>query len=383
MASTTVVSQAVRARDVRASAVSQQTRAPSAVTSDAKLPLLLRALKGDRVERPPVWMMRQAGRYQKVYQELCKKHPTFRERSENADLAVEISLQPYRAFRPDGVILFSDILTPLPAMNIAFDLPPGKGPVILNPIRTAAQVREVTTGDDFTFRETNHYVGEALTRLRQEVGDEATVLGFAGCPYTLATYIIEGGSSKNFTHIKRMMLAEPATLHALLDKLATNVADYVRYQADAGARVVQIFDSWAAHLMPQDFDEFCAPYNKRIIDEVRRTHPDLPIILYISGSGGLIERMAQCGPDVLSIDHSVDLGDAIRRGGSRFAYQGNLDPAILFAEKDTIRARTHAIARQARSAGVRHVMNLGHGVLPTTPEDHVGAFFEAAKEFRY
>lgn len=209
-----------------------------------------------------MWMMRQAGRYQKVYQELCKKHPTFRERSENADLAVEISLQPYRAFRPDGVILFSDILTPLPAMNIAFDLPPGKGPVILNPIRTAAQVREVTTGDDFTFRETNHYVGEALTRLRQEVGDEATVLGFAGCPYTLATYIIEGGSSKNFTHIKRMMLAEPATLHALLDKLATNVADYVRYQADAGARVVQIFDSWAAHLMPQDFDEFCAPYNK-------------------------------------------------------------------------------------------------------------------------
>lgn len=208
-------------------------------------------------------MMRQAGRYQKVYQDLCKKHTTFRERSENTDLAVEISLQPWRAFKPDGVILFSDILTPLPAMNIKFDLPPGKGPLIETPIRTMEQVREVTTGDDFTYRETNHYVGEALQRLREEVkGTDTAVLGFAGCPFTLATYIVEGGSSKNFTNIKAMMYNDPKTLHALLEKLTLNVIDYVRYQADMGAEVVQIFDSWAAHIMPQDFDVFCGPYNK-------------------------------------------------------------------------------------------------------------------------
>jgi uroporphyrinogen decarboxylase len=267
-------------------------------------------------------------------------------------------------------------------MNIPFDIPGGIGPVIHDPIRTMEQVKEVTTGDNFTARETNHYVGEALTQLREAVGNEATVLGFAGCPYTLATYIVEGGSSKNFTHIKKMMFHQPEVLHALLDKLADNVTDYIRYQADSGAQVVQIFDSWAAHLMPLDYDVFCAPYNKRIIAEVKKTHPDLPVILYISGSGGLIERMADAQPDILSIDHSVDMSDAIRRAGTGFAYQGNLDPGVLFADKDFIAKRVETIARQAKDAGVRHLMNTGHGVLPTTPEENVAAFFEAAKSLK-
>lgn len=272
--------------------------------------------------RPPVWMMRQAGRYMQVYKDLCKKHKTFRERSENVDLAVEISLQPWEAFRPDGVILFSDILTPLPGMGISFDITEGKGPVIHDPIRTMAQVDKMTK---LVPHESNPYVGEALTRLRKAVGNEATVLGFAGLPFTMATYIVEGGSSKSFSNTKRLMFTKPDVMHALLSKLADNCAEYIRYQADAGAQasppastprgrsgrsaarntffsplvffrrpqVVQVFDSWASELMPQDFDEFAAPYIRRIIQDVKKTHPNLPIILYISGSGGLIERLVR------------------------------------------------------------------------------------------
>lgn len=296
-----------------------------------------------------MWAMRQAGRCMKVYRDMCKTHKTFRERSENADLAVEVSLQPWRAWRPDGVILFSDILTPLPGLGIPFDIVEGKGPLIADPVRTMAQVDALTPLDPDG---TCPFVGQALRALRSEVGGEAAVLGFVGAPFTLATYIVEGGSSKSFVHTKRMAFAQPEVLHALLGRLADAIADYVRYQADAGAQAVQIFDSWASHLSPQDFDAFSAPYIRRVIDSVRATHPTLPIILYISGSGGLLERMAACGPDVISLDQSVDLVEGIRRvnggaggapagGGARgsgrpFAIQGNLDPGVLFGDKATV-----------------------------------------------
>ncbi|KAK9904151.1 hypothetical protein WJX75_005475 [Coccomyxa subellipsoidea] len=319
-------------------------------------------------------MMRQAGRYMKVYQDLCKKHPTFRERSENTDLAVEVSLQPWRAFKPDGVILFSDILTPLTGMNIPFDIDTGRGPIIHDPIRTMEQVKQVTR---LQAEEATPYVGEALRALRAEVGNQSAVLGFVGAPFTLASYIVEGGSSKNYTHIKRLAFAQPAVLHALLSKLADNIADYVRYQADAGAQVVQIFDSWASQLAPQDFEVFSAPYIKQIIADVRKTHPQLKLILYISGSGGLLERMAACQPDIMSIDQHVDMRDAIARIGPDFAVQGNMDPGVLFGSKDVIEQRILDTVRAAR--GTRHVMNLGHGVLVGTPEDSVAHFFEVAR----
>lgn len=352
------------------------TEAPAATSSKetADEPLLLRALQGIPVERPPVWMMRQAGRYMKSYMELCKKHPSFRERSENADLAVEVSLQPWRAFKPDGVILFSDILTPLTGMNIPFDITGGSGPIIHNPIRTLEQVKQVTS---LVPEEATPYVGEALTRLREEVGNQSTVLGFVGAPFTLACYIVEGESSKMYTHMKTLMFKEPAVLHALLDKLADSIADYVRYQADTGAQAVQIFDSWASELEPQDFDIFAGPYIQKIIDSVRKTHPDLTIILYISGSGGLLERMAACKPDVISVDQRVDMRDAIKRIGPSFAVQGNMDPGVLFGSKETITQRVIDTVRKAQ--GSRHIMNLGHGVLVGTPEENVGHFFEVAR----
>ncbi|PSC73649.1 uroporphyrinogen decarboxylase [Micractinium conductrix] len=341
---------------------------------------MLRALRGEEVERPPVWMMRQAGRYMKVYQELCKKHTTFRERSENVDIAVEVSLQPWRAFQPDGVILFSDILTPITGMNIPFDITAGKGPVIADPIRTMAAVDKVTplNPDDCV-----PFVGEALRRLRAEVGNASTVLGFVGAPFTLATYIVEGGMSKNYTQIKKLMFSEPAVLHALLQKLADAVVTYIKYQHDNGAQVVQIFDSWAAQLSPMDYDIWCAPYLKHIIAEAKKQCPDLPIILYISNSGALVERMAACNPDIISLCHTVDMKEGIQRGGTQFAYQGNMDAGVLFGSKEMITQRVRETAKAAKEMGVRHVMNTGHGVMVGTPEENVEHFFRVAKELRY
>ena len=290
------------------------------------------------------------------------------------DVAVEVSLQPWRAFKPDGVILFSDILTPLTGMNIPFDIVAGKGPVIHDPIRTMAQVVQVTP---LIGEEATPYVGAALRALRSEVGNASAVLGFVGAPFTLATYIVEGGMSNKYTHIKRLAFSQPAVLHALLDKLCDGITDYVRYQADAGAQVVQIFDSWASELSPQDFDVFSAPYIKRIIDGVKVTHPDLNLILYISGSGGLMERMAALGPDIISVDQRVDMKDAIARIGPNFAVQGNMDPGVLFGSREAIEKRIIETVRAAK--GTRHVMNTGHGVLVGTPEDAVAHFFEVAK----
>lgn len=341
-------------------------------------PLLLNAVRGKKVERPPVWLMRQAGRYMKSYQMICEKHPSFRERSENVDLVVEISLQPWKVFKPDGVILFSDILTPLTGMNIPFDIVKGKGPVIYSPLRTAADVDQVT---EFNPPEFVPYVGEALTILRQEVKKEATVLGFVGAPFTLASYVVEGGSSKNFSKIKNMAFSQPKVLHALLQKFTNSMAEYVKYQADNGAQAVQIFDSWATELSPVDFEEFSLPYLKQIVDCVKKTHPDLPLILYASGSGGLIERLPLTGVDVVSLDWTVDMEEGRRRLGSDVAVQGNVDPGVLFGSKDFITKRIHDTVKKAGSS--KHILNLGHGIVVGTPEENVAHFFEVAKGIRY
>lgn len=341
-------------------------------------PLLLRALRGEKVERPPVWLMRQAGRYMKSYRDLCEKYTSFRERSENADLSNEISLQPWKAYQPDGVILFSDILTPLSGMNISFDIIKGKGPIIYKPIRTAADVAEVR---ELIPEEAVPYVGETLRALRAEVGDAAAVLGFVGAPFTLASYIVEGGSSKHYTKIKSLAFQSPEVLHSLLQKLAVSITTYIRYQADHGAQVVQIFDSWATQLSPKDFDEFSLPYLKHMINETKRTHPNLPIILYASGSGGLLERMASTGADVISVDWSVDMAEARHRLGSHVAVQGNIDPGVLFGTRDFISKRIDDTVAKAGSH--KHILNLGHGILVGTPEDNVAHFFDVAKRIQY
>ena len=286
------------------------------------VPLLLRAARGEPVERPPVWMMRQAGRYMKVYRDLRDKHPSFRDRSEKAELAIEISMQPFRAFQPDGVIMFSDILTPLPGMGIPFDIVESKGPIIDPPIRSLAQIEQLTPLQP---EESLPFIREILQTLRNNVGNQAAVLGFVGAPWTLAAYAIEGKSSKDYATIKRMAFSEPAMLHKLLTHIADGIATYVRYQIDSGAQVVQMFDSWAGQLSPIDYDTFALPYQQRIVQQVKQTHPDTPLILYISGSAGVLERMGQSGVDIVSVDWTMDMAEA------RQAFGGTPAPRLQLA----------------------------------------------------
>ena len=304
------------------------------MTVSTQVPYLLRAVRGEILERPPVWMMRQAGRYMKEYRELRDKYPSFRERSENPEIAIEISLQPFRAFGPDGVILFSDILTPLPGIGIPFDIIEQRGPIIEPPIRSKEQIDKLHPLEP---EESLPFIREILQTLRREVGDSSTVLGFVGAPWTLAAYAIEGKSSKDYINIKSMAFSEPTMLHQFLGKIADAIAVYVSYQIDCGAQVGQMFDSWAGQLSPQDFETFALPYQQRVVQQVKQTHPDTPLILYINGSAGILERMALAGVDIVSVDWTVDLAEARTRLGANIGVQKNLDPCVLFGSKEFIR----------------------------------------------
>jgi uroporphyrinogen decarboxylase len=345
------------------------------MTGSDQVPYLLRAARKEPLDRPPVWMMRQAGRYMKVYRDLRDQYPSFRERSENAELAIEISLQPWRAFKPDGVIMFSDILTPLTGMGIPFDIIESKGPIIEPAIRTREQIEQVHALDPDTALP---YIRTILQTLRREVGNQAAVLGFVGAPWTLAAYAVEGKGSKTYSVIKGMAFSEPDMLHTLLGKLADNIATYVRYQIDCGAQVVQMFDSWAGQMSPIDYRTFALPYQQRVVQQVKATHPDTPLILYISGSAGVLELMGESGVDIVSVDWTVDMADARRRLGPDRVVQGNIDPAVLFGSQPFIRDRILDTIRKAGNRG--HILNLGHGILPGTPEENAAYFFETAKQ---
>ncbi|HHP7232567.1 MAG TPA: uroporphyrinogen decarboxylase [Xenococcaceae cyanobacterium] len=345
------------------------------MTDLTETPLLLRAARGEVLERPPVWMMRQAGRYMKVYRDLREKYPGFRERSENPEIAIEISLQPWRAFQPDGVIMFSDILTPLPGIGIDFDIVESKGPLFDKPIRTQAQIDRL---QPLNPEKSLPFIKTILQTLRSEIGNKSTLLGFVGAPWTLAAYAIEGKSSKNYAVIKGMAFNEPAMLHQFLSKIADAIATYVKYQIDCGAQVVQMFDSWAGELSPQDYETFALPYQQQVVRQVKATHPDTPLILYISGSAGVLERMGKSGVDMISVDWTVDMAEARQRLGKEMKVQGNIDPGVLFGSHDLIRDRIIDTIRKAGNRG--HILNLGHGVLVGTPEDNVRFFFETAKQ---
>lgn len=295
---------------------------------------------------------------------------------------LSFSLQPWRRYRTDGVILFSDILTPLPGMGVDFTINEGSGPAIHPPYRTAAQVATITNLDPAT---ATPFVGATLRNLRKEIGSESTLLGFLGLPFTMATYMIEGGSSKDFYHTKMLMYKDPATVHQLLQKLEDNMVTYGLYQIDQGAQVLQVFDSWAATLDPSDYDTFALPYQRRVIERIKAARPEVPIILYIAKSGALLEKMGTSGADIVSLDWTSDLKQARQRmeaagGKTDLILQGNLDPLILLSDHATIKQRTEALLRQSR--GRRHVMNLGHGIDPRTPEENVDFFVETVKKFK-
>jgi len=234
------------------------------------------------------------------------------------------------------------------------------------------------------------FVAEALRTLREEVTPETAVLGFVGCPYTLATYLVEGKTSKEYLEIKKMAFNEPKLLHAILSNLASSIADYALYQIENGAQLIQIFDSWAGHLSPREYDEFAAPYQKVILDKIKEKYPNVPTVVYIKHSGSLIERMAKTGVDVVSLDWTVDMAEGRQRieNGRKLAgldgpggVQGNLDPGVLFGSHDAIKERTEEILKKAGSTG--HVMNLGHGIEAATPEENAAFFIETVRNYKH
>jgi len=334
---------------------------------------LLRACRRQPVDRTPVWMMRQAGRYMKEYRDIRAK-VSFLELCKNTDLAAEVSLQPYRVLGVDAVIFFSDILIPVEAMGVGVALT-DKGPEIENPIRTQRDVDALGIPDPAA---EVPFVGSIIKKLRQDLRDEVPLMGFAGAPWTLASYMIEGGGSKSFAEIKALAYQQPRVLHGLLDKLASTVSSYLLFQIESGAQVIQLFDTWAGELNRSDYEEFALPYTKKIFDAVGKRAPR---ILYLNGCAAILESMATSGADVLSIDWRIGIAEARNRVGDRVALQGNLDPCVLLGPPERIVSKTAEILEQAGPAA--HILNLGHGILPPTPIENARAFVEFAKSYRH
>ncbi|KAK9823843.1 hypothetical protein WJX72_005874 [[Myrmecia] bisecta] len=340
-------------------------------------PLLLRVARGEKAERTPVWLMRQAGRYMKDFRKYSDVM-MFRDRSESAEVAIELSLQPWRAFQPDGVIMFSDILTPLPALGIEFDVIRNKGPKIESPIRSMEQVTALTPLADPD--SSLPFIRQTLSSLRAEVGSAATVLGFIGAPWTLAAYAMEGGASKTISKTKSIMWHNPEIAHALLTHITDAMIVYVCHQIDCGAQVVQLFDSWAHHLTPQQYTEFSLPYAQRVITAVTAKHPDTPLIFHANGGTGKLEFMGEMSrtADVIGLDHHVDMAIARKTLGADVKVQGNVDPIVLLGNEEVIRRDVQRCLQQAGPQG--HILNVGHGVDQQTPEENVKLFCDLARE---
>eukprot|EP00245_Coleochaete_scutata_P005280 TRINITY_DN18723_c0_g1_i1.p1 TRINITY_DN18723_c0_g1~~TRINITY_DN18723_c0_g1_i1.p1 ORF type:complete len:433 (+),score=76.95 TRINITY_DN18723_c0_g1_i1:44-1300(+) len=338
-------------------------------------PLLLRVARGEDAERTPVWLMRQAGRYMTDFRKYSDKFP-FRMRSETPDIAIELSLQPWRAFRPDGVIFFSDILTILPALGVEFDMIKGKGPCIAEPVRSLSDVTKLRTLDDPD--KSLPFIRQILSSLRKEIDNETTLLGFVGAPWTLAAYAIEGIAEKSCSKTKQMMGRDPATLHALLNHLTDALIVYVCHQIDSGAQVMQLFDSWAHHLSGAQFEEFAMPYAERVMAGVRALRPGTPLIYHLNGNAGKLTRMASTSADVVGLDWYHDLTEARSILGTHRVLQGNVDPAVLFWGEDAIRAEVSKCL--AEGGGRHHILNVGHGVMQGTPEEAVALFCQLARE---
>jgi len=334
---------------------------------------LLRACRREPVDRTPVWMMRQAGRYLNEYREIRSK-VSFLELCKNTDLATEVSLQPYRLLGVDAVIFFSDILIPVEAMGLDVALT-DKGPEIANPIRSQSDVNRLQVPDPAI---EVPFVGSIIKNLRQQLQNEVPLIGFAGAPWTLASYMIEGGGSKSFAEIKRMAYREPRVLHALLDKLSSTVGSYLSFQIDSGAQVIQLFDTWAGELNRSDYEEFALPYTQKIFQTVGTR---VPRILYLNGCSAILESMTRSGADVISIDWRISIAEARRRVGDRVAIQGNLDPCVLLGPEERIFDKTKEILNDAGPVG--HILNLGHGILPPTPVENARAFIKFGQSYRH
>jgi uroporphyrinogen decarboxylase len=338
--------------------------------------LLLRACRRESVERPPVWMMRQAGRYLPEYRKV-RERADFLTMIGTPELAVEVTLQPVDILGVDAAIIFSDILVIPQAMGMSLSVEEGVGPRFHQPLRSpadAARLRDVVPEEGLG------YMLDALRLARRELAGRVPLIGFAGAPWTLASYMIEGGGSKGFSIAKKFLATEPAAAHALLDRLAQAVGDFLVAQVHAGAQVVQLFDSWAGALAPADFRAFALPYLRKAV-RIART-AGAPVIVFAPGAGWALEEIVRATEaDVIGIDWQTEAAEAARRtAGLPVARQGNLDPTWLYAPPSEIRART--LAMLDAFGGRAHIANLGHGILPDVPVAHARTFIETVQGWR-
>ena len=340
--------------------------------------LLLRALLRQPTERTPVWLMRQAGRYLPEYRATRAKAGSFITLMSTPELACEVTLQPIDRYGFDAAILFSDILTIPHAMGLGLHFVEGEGPRFERPVRSAADVARLAPPDPE--RDTG-YVMDAVRLIRRELRGRVPLIGFAGSPWTLMCYMVEGGGSESFAKAKAMLRDDPKSAHQLLDLLARSVAAYLDAQSAAGAQALMIFDSWGGTLTPYDYREFSLRYMERIVSQLTREREGrrVPVIVFTKG-GRQLEALADIGADCVGLDWTVDIGRARARVGDRVALQGNLDPALLYASADAVRAEVGHIL-QSYGAHPGHVFNLGHGIGVGTPPENVAALVEAVRAF--
>jgi len=338
----------------------------------------LRALSRQPVDRTPIWMMRQAGRYLPEYRATRKQAGSFLDLCKNDELACEVTLQPLRRYPMDAAILFSDILTVPDALGLGLYFEEGEGPRFRKTVRSEADLAGLNT---ITAEDDLDYVMAAVRTIRRELNGQVPLIGFSGSPWTLATYMVEGGSSKDFAHVKTMAYDQPELMHHLLSLLADAVADYLSAQIRAGAQAVQIFDTWGGSLSAAGYREFSLKYMQRVISRLpaEADGRKVPVIVFTKGGGQWLPAIADCGAQAVGIDWTTDIGVARQLVGGSVALQGNMDPAMLFASPARIREEVGSILA-AYGHGPGHVFNLGHGITPGVNPDHVTAFVEAVQE---
>ncbi|KJV06663.1 uroporphyrinogen decarboxylase [Methylocucumis oryzae] len=341
--------------------------------------IFIKALLRQPTPRTPIWMMRQAGRYLPEYRAVREQAGSFLNLCTNPELACEVTLQPLRRYRFDAAILFSDILTIPDAMGMGLNFTEGEGPTFSKRLTTAEDIRQLPIPDPCTDL---RYVVDAVSLIRKNLASDVPLIGFSGSPWTLATYMIEGGSSKNFQKVKSLMFEQPGLMHELLDKLAQSVAAYLNAQIEAGVQAVMVFDTWGGVLSHDDYLEFSLRYAQQVKQQLRTDHANgyIPSILFSKGGGLWLESMSNAGYDALGLDWQTHIGEARQRVGAKVALQGNLDPLALYASPEVIVEKVKTVLAQY-GHGSGHVFNLGHGILPDINPEHVQAMVEAVHSF--
>jgi uroporphyrinogen decarboxylase len=349
------------------------------MTAVLKNDRLLKALMRQPVDRTPVWMMRQAGRYLPEYRATRARAGSFLQLCKTPELACEVTLQPLERYPLDAAILFSDILTVPDAMGLGLYFEEGEGPRFERTVAGEADLAQLAMPDP---EQELGYVMDAVRLIRRELDGRVPLIGFSGSPWTVATYMVEGGTSKTFSRIKEMLYDQPVVLHELLERVTRTTIDYLNAQIAAGAQAVMVFDTWGSILTPKTYQQFSLHYMQRIVDGLTREHEGrkVPRVLFTKGGGAWLEALADTGCEALGVDWTTELGDARARVGDRVALQGNLDPAVLYASPDVIRREVRQVL-ESYGPGPGHVFNLGHGIHPEVHPDHAGAMIRAVAEF--